>query len=85
MKYYPTRIFMVKWETNAYVKIGIRPDALADFCADICCVADQSSPIVQVSSVEHRGKDIASFLVKFDVPVSFYREIVEVIRRYESS
>jgi hypothetical protein len=84
MKYYSTQVFMIKWETSSILQVCCRPDALAPLCAEILEMCGRSSPKINVCSVEHRGSDVASFLFKMEVPISFKKEILEIISRFQA-
>ena len=77
---------MSRWKPNAVnanvLQILCRPDVLVSLCADISLIGDRSSPPIIISSVEHRGNDIASFFISIEVPISFRNDFLVLIDSY---
>lgn len=82
-KYYPNQVFMTTWKTGTLLQVGCRPDALVQLCADILVAGGRNAPQINIGSVEHRGDDIASFLINMEVPKHLREELLSLVDSYQ--
>jgi hypothetical protein len=84
MNYYPTQVFIFEQKKANLYHIGCRPDALATLCADLLNIDPSAGPI-RVGSVETRGDEVASFLLKIEIPPFLQKKFMETIDKYRTA